>query len=204
MHQKTVRPRGGTADWPSRGKLLPLGRVKKRLLFTEKRERAYKQIEEKLRTERAVIQAKITTIRQQCWQLLRSFACATQQVPTTPNIVGPNNVVACCVRLHGPLCCCLSFAAWPLLPVGPLLPVLYWLSSVACLCCLASCCQLSLIFCRCFSVAYPSMSILSCLSSVACRMLPALSCLSLIIVNQRCSVVSYMLSLVSPLLNDFE
>ena len=26
--------------------------------------------------------------RQQRWQLLRSFACTTQQVPTTPNIVG--------------------------------------------------------------------------------------------------------------------
>ena len=26
--------------------------------------------------------------RQQCWQLLRSFACTTQKVPTTPNIDG--------------------------------------------------------------------------------------------------------------------
>ena len=43
--------------------------------FRKKRERAYKQIEleEKLGTERA----KITTLRQQCWQLLRSFACTT-------------------------------------------------------------------------------------------------------------------------------
>ena len=24
-------------------------------------------------------------------------------MPTNPNVVGPNNVVACCVRLHGPL-----------------------------------------------------------------------------------------------------
>ena len=41
----------------------------------EKRERpAYKQIEEKIGTERAVIKAKITTLRRQCWQLLRSFA----------------------------------------------------------------------------------------------------------------------------------
>ena len=69
----------------------------------KKRERALKQIEEKLETERAVIKAKITTLRQQCWQLLRSFACTTQQVPTTPKIVGPNNVVTCCVRLHRPL-----------------------------------------------------------------------------------------------------
>ena len=71
--------------------------------FRKKRERAYKQIEEKLGTERAVIKAKITTSRQQYWQLLRSFACTTQQVTTTPNIVGRNNVVTCCVRLHGPL-----------------------------------------------------------------------------------------------------
>ena len=49
------------------------------------RERAYKQIEEKLRTEWAIIKAKITTLRQQCWQ---SFAWA--------------NFVTCCVRLHGP------------------------------------------------------------------------------------------------------
>ena len=40
----------------------------------KKRERAYKQIEEKLGTERAVGKAKITTLRPQCWQLLRSFA----------------------------------------------------------------------------------------------------------------------------------
>ena len=53
----------------------------------KKRERAYiKQVEEKCGTERAVIKAKITTLRQQCWQLLRSFACTTQQLPTTPNI----------------------------------------------------------------------------------------------------------------------
>ena len=26
--------------------------------------------------------------RQQCWQLLHLFVCTTQQVPTTPNIVG--------------------------------------------------------------------------------------------------------------------
>ena len=69
----------------------------------KKRERAYKQIEEKLGTETAVIKAKTTTSRQRCWQLLRSFACTTQQVPTTPNIVWPNNVVTCCIRLHGPL-----------------------------------------------------------------------------------------------------
>ena len=70
----------------------------------KKRERAYKQIEEKLGTKRAVIKAKIiTTLRQQCWQSLRSFACTTQQMPTTPNIFGPNNTMTCCVRLHGPL-----------------------------------------------------------------------------------------------------
>ena len=34
---------------------------------------------EKFGTEKAVIKAKITTLRQQCWQLLRSFACTTQQ-----------------------------------------------------------------------------------------------------------------------------
>ena len=69
----------------------------------KKRERAHKQIEEKHGTERAVIKAKITTLRQQCWQLLRSFSCTTKQVPTNPNIVGPNDVVTCCVRLHRPL-----------------------------------------------------------------------------------------------------
>ena len=46
--------------------------------------------------------SKITTLRQQCWQVLCSLTCTTQQVPTTPNTVGPNNVVTCCVRLHGP------------------------------------------------------------------------------------------------------
>ena len=51
----------------------------------KKRERAHKQIEEKLRTERAAIKAKITNLRQQCWQLLRSFAYTTQQVPTSAN-----------------------------------------------------------------------------------------------------------------------
>ena len=63
----------------------------------KKRERAYKQIEEKLGTERAAIKAKITNLANN----VRSFACTTQQAPTTPNIVGPNNVVTCCVRLHG-------------------------------------------------------------------------------------------------------
>ena len=42
----------------------------------KKRERAYKQIEEKLGSERAVIKAKIATLRQQSRQLLRSFASA--------------------------------------------------------------------------------------------------------------------------------
>ena len=64
----------------------------------KKRERTYKQIEEKLETERAVIRAKITILRQQCWQLLRSFACTTQQVP-----ISANNSQHCWVRLHGPL-----------------------------------------------------------------------------------------------------
>ena len=64
----------------------------------KKRERTYKQIEEKLETERAVIRAKITILRQQCWQFLRSFACTTQQVPTSAN-----NSQHCWVRLHGPL-----------------------------------------------------------------------------------------------------
>ena len=50
-----------------------------------KHERIYKQIEEKLVTERAVIKAKITTLREQCSQLLHSFACTTQQVPTSAN-----------------------------------------------------------------------------------------------------------------------
>ena len=69
----------------------------------KKRERAYKQIEEKLGTERAVIKAKITTLRQQCWPLLRPCAYTTQQVPITPNNIGSNNAVTCCVRLRGPL-----------------------------------------------------------------------------------------------------
>ena len=68
----------------------------------KKSERAYKRIEEKLGTERVVIKAKITTLGQQCWQVLCSFAFTTQQVPTIPNIVEPNNVGTCCIRLHGP------------------------------------------------------------------------------------------------------
>ena len=38
---------------------------------------------------------------QQCWQLLRSFACTTQQMPTSANNsqhCWTNNVVTCCVR----------------------------------------------------------------------------------------------------------
>ena len=58
----------------------------------KKRERAYKQIEEKLGTERAVIKAKITSLRQR-WQLLRSFACTTQQVPKSAN-----NSQHCCAQ----------------------------------------------------------------------------------------------------------
>ena len=50
-----------------------------------KHERIYKQIEEKLVTERAVIKAKITTLREQCSHLLHLFACTTQQVPTSAN-----------------------------------------------------------------------------------------------------------------------
>ena len=68
----------------------------------KKRERAYKQIEEKLGTERAVIKAKITTLRQQCWQFVCMHNATSANVTTTPTIVGPNNVVTCCVRLHGP------------------------------------------------------------------------------------------------------
>ena len=59
----------------------------------KKRYKAYKQIEEKLGTERAAIKAKITTLRQQYWQVLCSFACTTQQVPTScqqlPTLLGP-------------------------------------------------------------------------------------------------------------------
>ena len=66
--------------------------------------------EEKLETERAVIKAKITTLRQQCWQLLqlRSFACTTQQVPTSANnsqhcwAEQCSDVVTCCVRCNWP------------------------------------------------------------------------------------------------------
>ena len=54
--------------------------------------------EGKFGAERAIIiKAKITSLRQQRWQLLRSFACTTQQVPRSAN-----NFVTCCVRLHGP------------------------------------------------------------------------------------------------------
>ena len=50
----------------------------------KKRERAYKQMEKKLGTERAVIKAKIITLRQQYLQLSRSFASTNkwQQLPT--------------------------------------------------------------------------------------------------------------------------
>ena len=43
--------------------------------------------------------------RQQCWQLLRSSACTTQQVPTSTSNsqhCWANKVVTCCVRLNGP------------------------------------------------------------------------------------------------------
>ena len=46
----------------------------------KKRERAYKQIEEKLGTERAVIKAKITSLRQKCCDLLRPFAWALKNI----------------------------------------------------------------------------------------------------------------------------
>ena len=72
----------------------------------KKCERADKQIEERLRTERAVIKAKITTFGannvDSCCVRLHAPRNKCQQVPTAPNIVGRNNVVTCCVRLHGP------------------------------------------------------------------------------------------------------
>ena len=71
----------------------------------KKRQRAYKQIEEKLGTERAVIRARITILRRQHWQLLCSFACTTHKVSTSANNsqhCWADNVVTCCVRLHGP------------------------------------------------------------------------------------------------------
>ena len=43
--------------------------------------------------------------RHQCWQLLRSSACTTQQVPTSTSNsqhCWANKVVTCCVRLNGP------------------------------------------------------------------------------------------------------
>ena len=45
---------------------------------------------------------------QQCWQLLRSLACTTQQVPTSANNsqhCWDNNAVTCCDRLHGRTLC---------------------------------------------------------------------------------------------------
>ena len=80
----------------------------------KKHERAYKQIEGKLGTERAVIKAKITSLRQQRWQLLRSFACTTQQVSTTPNVVGPPKG-----------CDLLRPVAWALIVVGSAATFLY-------------------------------------------------------------------------------
>ena len=38
-----------------------------------------------------------------CCDLLRAFAHIGQHRATRDNIVGPNNVVCCCERLHGPL-----------------------------------------------------------------------------------------------------
>ena len=36
-----------------------------------------------------------------CWHLLRLFAWAIKAHANGANIVGPNNAVTCCVRLHG-------------------------------------------------------------------------------------------------------
>ena len=52
--------------------------------------------------------------RQQCWQLLRLFACTTQQVPTTPNIVGLTMlwlVASVCMGFKGP--CKRTQHCWP-------------------------------------------------------------------------------------------
>ena len=69
---------------------------------------------------------------QQCWELLALVAtvcrglkgpCKRTQPcwPTTPNIVGPNNVVTCCARLHGTTTM-LALVAYSLKPVKLLGP----------------------------------------------------------------------------------
>ena len=71
---------------------------------------------------------------QQCWHLLALVAYSLKPVkllgsckrtqlcwPTTPNIVGPNNVVTCCVRLHGTTTM-LALVAYSLKPVKLLGP----------------------------------------------------------------------------------
>ena len=71
----------------------------------KKHERAYKQIEEKLGAERAVVISKQRPYGNNvgsCCVHLYAPHNKCQQVPTTPNIVGPNNVVTCCVCLHRP------------------------------------------------------------------------------------------------------
>ena len=87
MHQKMVRPRGGAADWHFEDNTLDLWDVsKKTIIWRKNGEKAYKQIEEKLGTKRAVIKVKITDhYANNCLQVLRSFACTTQQVPTNAN-----------------------------------------------------------------------------------------------------------------------
>ena len=69
---------------------------------------------------------------QQCWELLALVATVCRGLngpckrtqhcwPTTPNIVGPNNVVTCCVRLHGTTTM-LALVAYSLKPVKLLGP----------------------------------------------------------------------------------
>ena len=56
-----------------------------------------------------------------CWHLLRPFAWAFKAHTNGPNIVGSNNVVTCCVRLHGTTTM-LALVAYSLKPVKLLGP----------------------------------------------------------------------------------
>ena len=56
----------------------------------KKRERTYKQIEKKLGIERAVIQAKITTLRQQCWQCCVRLHAPRNKCQQLPRLLGPS------------------------------------------------------------------------------------------------------------------
>ena len=52
--------------------------------------------------QKGLLLNKMMTLRQQCWQVLCSIACTTQQkCQQLPSLMGPTSDETCCVRLHG-------------------------------------------------------------------------------------------------------